>query len=74
MVRSLVSALSFSTVLLHSCVVHVQHGTRYKAKHGQKKGHAPRAKGGALIHGHLKVAIKGATDTNTDLVLRSVAK
>jgi hypothetical protein len=42
-----------------------------EAEHGQKKGHAPRAKGGAIIHRHLEVVIKGAT--NTDL-LRSAAK
>ena len=31
-----------------------------KADHGHKKGHAPRALHGALIHGHLKAANKGA--------------
>ena len=35
-----------------------------KADHEHKKGHAPRAKGGALIHGHLKVVVVHLCDHN----------
>ena len=38
-----------------TCAVDIR---KEKADHGHKKGHAPRALHGALIHGHLKAANK----------------
>ena len=67
-VRSLVSAHSFCTALLYSSVVRTCAVDR-KADHGHKKGHAPRALHGALIHGHLKAANKGARCSTPNYVI-----